>query len=220
MRPLYAILFSVLAIGASSDLSDNWDWLREKDRVHQDQSFGQRDEIWSEDHNRVTGWRLSGENDYSPQILSDRIILTPPYPGNRRAAMWAEQSQKEENWSAEFEFRATGQERGSGNLQIWYAKEGHHEVGLSSIYTVGKFDGLAIVISQYGGRGGSIRGFLNDGTTSMKDHHDVDRLAFGHCDYSYRNLGRFTHIAMKQTPTAFEVTVDHRPCFRTSRVGT
>jgi len=220
MRPLYAILCSVFAIGANSDLSDNWEWVKEKSQVLQDQSFGQADEIWSEDHHHVTGWRLSGENEYSPDILSDRIILTPPHPGNRRAAMWAEHPQQEENWSAEFEFRATGPERGSGNLQIWYAKEGHNEVGLASIYTVGKFDGLAITISRHGGHGGSIRGFLNDGTTSMKDHHDVDRLTFGHCDFSYRNLGRFTHIAMKQTSTSFEVTVDHRLCFETSKVGT
>lgn len=220
MRPLYAILFSVLTVGVNSDLSVNWEWAQEIRHVHQDQSFGQGDEIWSEDHRHITGWRLSGENEYSPDILSDRIILTPPIPGNRRVAMWAEHPQQEENWSAEFQFRATGPERGSGNLQIWYAKEGYQEVGLSSIYTVGKFDGLAIVISQYGGHGGSIRGFLNDGTTSMKDHHDVDRLAFGRCDFSYRNLGRYTHVAMKQTPATFEITVDHRPCFKTSRVST
>ena len=190
MRLLYAILCSVFAIGANSDLSDNWEWVKEKSQVLQDQSFGQGDEIWSEDHRHITGWRLSGENGYSPDILSDRIILTPPHPGSRRAAMWAEHPQQEENWSAEFEFRATGPERGSGNLQIWYAKEGHNEVGLASIYTVGKFDGLAITISRYGGHGGSIRGFLNDGTTSMKDHHDVDRVRSGHQQYSGQHAAR------------------------------
>jgi mannose-binding lectin 1 len=49
------------------------------------------------------------------------------------------------------DFRATGPERGGGNLQIWYAKNGQVEVGTSSIYTVGRFDGLALVIDQYAG---------------------------------------------------------------------
>lgn len=94
--------------------------------------------------------------------------MTPPYPGNRRGAIWADSryvpftlditflrfisrvSQSE--WIAELDFRATGPERGSGNLQIWYAKEGQAYVGTSSIYTVGKFDGFVLVVDMYGGR--------------------------------------------------------------------
>jgi hypothetical protein len=49
------------------------------------------------------------------------------------------------------DFRATGPERGGGNLQIWYTKNGQADVGTSSIYTVGKFDGLVLVIDQYVG---------------------------------------------------------------------
>ena len=49
------------------------------------------------------------------------------------------------------DFRATGPERGSGNLQIWYTKNGKHSVGTASIYTAGRFDGLGIVIDQYAG---------------------------------------------------------------------
>ena len=49
------------------------------------------------------------------------------------------------------DFRATGPERGGGNLQIWYTKNGQNDVGTSSIYTVGRFDGLALVIDQYAG---------------------------------------------------------------------
>ncbi len=52
----------------------------------------------------------------------------------------------------DFEFRATGPERGGGNLQIWYTREGQAHVGTSSIYTVGKFDGLVLVVDTYGGR--------------------------------------------------------------------
>lgn len=36
-------------------------------------------------------------------------------------------------------------------MQIWYAKDGQNQVGTSSIYTVGKFDGLVLVIDQYAG---------------------------------------------------------------------
>lgn len=55
-------------------------------------------------------------------------------------------------WTAEFEFRATGPERGGGNLQIWYTREGQANVGTSSVYTIGKFDGLALTVDMYGGR--------------------------------------------------------------------
>ena len=69
-----------------------------------------------------------------------------------------------------------------------------------------------------GYQGGSIRGFLNDGTTDYKRHRNVDSLAFGHCDYSYRNLGRPSVIRLKQTNSIFEVTVDGKVCFSTNKV--
>lgn len=49
------------------------------------------------------------------------------------------------------DFRATGPERAGGNLQLWYVKDGQNVVGTSSIYTVGKFDGLVLVVDQYAG---------------------------------------------------------------------
>lgn len=55
-------------------------------------------------------------------------------------------------WVAELEFRATGPERGGGNLQLWYAKDGRMNIGTSSIYTVGNFDGMVLVIDPYGGK--------------------------------------------------------------------
>ena len=64
-------------------------------------------------------------------------------------------------WELDLDFRATGPERGSGNLQIWYANLGDVQVGTSSIYTVGKFDGLALVIDQYSG---SVRQEISFGT--------------------------------------------------------
>ena len=61
-------------------------------------------------------------------------------------------------WVAELEFRATGPERGGGNLQLWYAKDGRMNVGTSSVYTVRNFDGMALVIDSYGGKVNPSRG--------------------------------------------------------------
>jgi hypothetical protein len=55
-------------------------------------------------------------------------------------------------WTSEFQFRASGQERGSGNLQLWYVKDGESSIGASSIYTVGQFDGFVLTIDTHGGR--------------------------------------------------------------------
>ncbi len=60
---------------------------------------------------------------------------------------------------------------------------------------------------------------MNDGTIDYKNYHSVDSLAFGHCDYSYRNLGRPSKIRIKQEPKIFEVIVDDRVCFSTDKVN-
>ncbi|KAI7969433.1 hypothetical protein EIK77_005063 [Talaromyces pinophilus] len=67
-------------------------------------------------------------------------------------------------------------------------------------------------------QGGSIRGFLNDGTIAYNQHSNVDSLAFGHCDYAYRNLGRPSVIKIEQSSSLFQVTVDDKVCFQTSKV--
>ncbi len=84
--------------------------------------------------------------------LSDKVVLTPGYKGHTRGALWAEARNSALHWDAQLEFRTIGPERGSGNLQIWYTKEGQQVMGSSSIYTVGNWDGLAIVIDPYGGK--------------------------------------------------------------------
>lgn len=127
-------------------------------------------------------------------------------------------SVSQQEWIAEFQFRASGPARSGGILQLWYSKDGQARVGTSSIYTVGPFDGFALVVDTHGGRGGSIRGFLNDGTTDYKSHRNVDSLAFGHCDYAYRNLGRPSVVKLKHTNSIFEVTVDDKACFSTNKV--
>lgn len=180
-------------------------------------SFGVGDSV-STNGQDVSGWRLAGSDDYIPDVLSDRIILTPPSPGSKRGSAWAEKSSPYTEWTLDFAFRASGPERGSGNIQLWYAKDGEKEVGSNSVFTVGSFDGLAILVDQYGSKGGSIRGFLNDGTKSYNAQHSVDQLAFGHCDYAYRNRGLFSHLTLRQSSDSFEVSVDGDQCFRTDKV--
>ncbi|KAJ5756575.1 hypothetical protein N7533_006118 [Penicillium manginii] len=186
-------------------------------QVIQSASFGY-DKTISPTRDSIPGWTIGGEGS-DPQILSNKLILTPPYPGNVRGSAWAQNPITQSEWSAEFQFRGSGQERSGGNLQLWYTKDGQARVGTSSIYTVGQFDGFALVIDTHGGRGGSIRGFLNDGTTDYKSHRSVDSLAFGHCDYAYRNLGRPSVVKLKHTNSIFEVTVDDKVCFSTSKVA-
>ncbi|KAI9751421.1 MAG: Curved DNA-binding protein (42 kDa protein) [Chaenotheca gracillima] len=181
-------------------------------------SFGWKSEGISPNGLAIPNWHVTGAPD-PPHLLKDRIILTPPYPGNRRGSLWSQQRSQHDEWTAEFDFRATGPERGGGNLQLWYVNGGHYEVGSSSIYTVNRFDGLVLIVDTYGGRGGSIRGFLNDDTVDYKSHHNVDSLAFGHCDYPYRNLGRLTKLQIKQDANGFEVNVDDKRCFGSSNVS-
>ena len=59
---------------------------------------------------------------------------------------------------------------------------------------------------------------MNDGTLDYKNYHSVDALAFGHCDYSYRNLGRPTKLQVKQEGKMFEIIVDNKLCFSTDKV--
>ena len=181
-------------------------------------SFGHKGAISPPDQHGIPGWQVTGQ-DYTPDVLSDRVMLTPPYPGNRRGALWAAAPLEHPEWSAELEFRASGPERGSGNLQLWYTKGSLKDAGAPSVYTTAPFDGLVLVVDQHGGRGGTIRAFLSDASVSFKDHHDVDQLSFGQCDYPYRNLGRFSVLRVKQTGSYFEVSIDGNPCFSTDKVG-
>ncbi|KAJ5122331.1 hypothetical protein N7526_009268 [Penicillium atrosanguineum] len=186
-------------------------------QVIESQSFGHGERISPTRHD-LPGWNIGGEG-HAPSLLSDKLILTPLYPGNTRGSAWVQNPASQQEWSAEFQFRASGPERAGGILQLWYTKDGQARVGTSSIYTVGQFDGLALVIDTHGGRGGSIRGFLNDGTTDYKSHRSVDSLAFGHCDYAYRNLGRPSVLKLKYTSSILEVTVDDKVCFSTAKVA-
>lgn len=115
-----------------------------------DASFGLEDRI-SPNGLGIPHWHVSGQGQV-PQILSDKVILTPLYPGNTRGALWSETAVSQRTWLAELEFRASGPDGGSGNLQVWFTKGGREGVAASSVYTVERFDGFVLTIDQYGGR--------------------------------------------------------------------
>ncbi|KAF3769966.1 concanavalin A-like lectin/glucanase [Cryphonectria parasitica EP155] len=180
-------------------------------------SFGYNNKISPNNDGSIPSFSLQG-NPNTPEILSNKIILTPPAPGNQRSAVWADQALQHIQWTADVDFRANGPERAGGNLNIWLVKDGAQDVGTSSIYTVGKFEGLALVIDTYGGSAGMVRGFLNDGT---KDYSkiSVDGQSFGHCDHAYRNLGRPSQIKFRQTMDNFKVEIDGQLCFESNRIS-
>ncbi|KAI0455192.1 legume-like lectin family protein [Xylaria acuta] len=180
-------------------------------------SFGYTGRINDRGEASVPGFSILGTPN-APEVLSNKLILTPPVPGNTRGAAWADQPNQYREWVADVDFRVSGGERGSGNLNIWLARRGSQDIASSSIYTVGRFDGLALVVDQHGGSAGMIRGFLNDGTTDFKSHHSVDSLAFGHCYHAYRNLGRPSQIKLRQTANAFKVEIDNRLCFESDQI--
>ncbi|KAL2131027.1 hypothetical protein VTI74DRAFT_5617 [Chaetomium olivicolor] len=180
-------------------------------------SFGYGERIASPGSHSIPNFSLQGRNN-PPELLSNKVILTPVAPGNQRGAVWADKTLQHSNWITDVEFRANGPERGGGNLNIWLVRDGSHVIGSDSIYTAGRFEGLALVIDQHGGSSGMLRGFLNDGTTDYRNHHNIDSLAFGHCSFSYRNLGRPTQIKLRHTETKFSVEVAGRPCFESDKI--
>ncbi|KAM0247216.1 hypothetical protein ACHAQJ_009948 [Trichoderma viride] len=181
-------------------------------------SFGYEGRISPADNPRhIPNFIVSGQPNL-PEILSSKVILTPVAPGNARGAIWSEQPLKHSNYIVDVDFRASGPERAGGNLNIWLANHGK-DIGAKSVYNAGRFEGLVLVIDSHGGQGGMLRGFLNDGSIDYSQHHNVDKLAFGHCQYSYRNLGRPSQVKMRQTENSFRVQIDGKTCFETDRVS-
>ena len=168
----------------------------------------------------IPNFELQSSN-YPPEVLSNKLILTPsaPAPGNQRGAVWSERTLDHQRWLADVDFRMSGPERGGGNLNIWLAKDGPTSVGTSSVYTVGKFEGLVLVLDSNGPRGiGSLRAYLNDGTKEYKSQTGIDNLAFAHCDYPFRNLGRPTQVKIRQTDRMLSVDLDGYSCFKSEDV--
>lgn len=185
-------------------------------QVANELSFGHSGQI-SPNGRGIPGYSVKSSNNHQVQVLSDRVILTPPVPGNVQASLWADKSISTETWSAELEFRASGQDGGSGNLNLWFVKD-KAAVAESSVYNIGKFDGLALVVDQYGSKGGSVRGFLNDGSQNYASKGNQESLAFGHCDYSYRNLGRPSKLKVT-SHDGLTVSIDGQPCFSSPQIS-
>jgi len=152
-----------------------------------------------------------------PQFLSNKIIVTPPFGGNKRGALWAENKNHLSQWALDSDFCAGGQDRVGGSLQLWDANDGRNTIGTSSLYTVGRFDDLVLALDAHNSRE-SIRDFLNGGSVEYRSHPNVDLLAFGHCDYAYRNLGRPSELSVKSTTGGLEVLIDDRLCFRSDKI--
>lgn len=204
MRSISGFLASslALALGCSAQAVDNF-------------SFGHKGSI-SPNSFAIPGFSILGE-EYVPQLLSDKVILTPPYGGNKKGALWTENKNTLPDWQVDVEFRIGVTDQGSGSLQFWYANNGKDTVTTNSIYSVQRFDGLAVVVDTVGGRQ-KIRGFLNDNTVTYRNHQNLDSLPFGHCDYNYRNLGTPSRLRVKSTSAGLEVTIDDKPCFSTESV--
>lgn len=64
-----------------------------------------------------------------------------------------------------------------------------------------------------------LRAFLNDGSVDYSSRTSVDELAFGHCLYSYRNLGRPSQVKLRQSRNIFKVEIDGRLCFESDKVS-
>lgn len=64
-----------------------------------------------------------------------------------------------------------------------------------------------------------MRGFLNDGKTDYSIHHNVASLAFGHCDFTYRNQGNLSKLKIIHTFQGLKVETDGRICFETKDVS-
>ncbi|GJC90231.1 protein EMP47 [Colletotrichum liriopes] len=179
-------------------------------------SFGYTGSISPNNDGHVPNFVLQGQPN-QPEILSNKVILTPVAPGNQRGSIWSTQKVMHSNFIADIDFRANGPERAGGNLNIWLTNGGSADVGMSSAYTAPRFDGLVLVIDGHGGTGGMVRGFLNDRSTDYKAQSDISALAFGHCQYHYRNLGRPSQIKLRQTDRVFKVEIDGRLCFETDK---
>ncbi|KAA8910997.1 concanavalin A-like lectin/glucanase domain-containing protein [Sphaerosporella brunnea] len=182
--------------------------------VDPDFSIGSRFPI-SDDRRTVPNFQIFG----APQLFGDRIILTPPAPGNQRVGVWSRLPNPHDEWTLTTEFRANGGERAGGSLNLWYTARGFKDgsgSGTDTIYTSTPWDGLALVIDSHSGAP-QVRGYLNDGRTNYANHHNPISLAFGHCDLDYRNKGALTQLTLTQTSRLLKVEVDGRLCFQTEK---
>ena len=111
---------------------------------------GEKKNRVSNDHRTIAGWQIFG----NPQLFADRVILTPPVPGNQRVGVWSNAPNPYDEWSTTLEFRSSGSERAGGSLHLWYTlngAKGGSGLGMDSVYTSKPWDGLALVVDSHSG---------------------------------------------------------------------
>jgi len=134
--------------------------------------------------------------------------------------VWGKMSNIHDEWTLTTDFRVSGGERAGGTLHLWYTSRGPKSgsgTGQDTIYTALPWDGLALVIDTHTGAP-QVRAYLNDGKTDYSKHHNPTSLAFGHCDFDYRNKGSLSQIKIAQHSNAFKVEVDGKLCFQADKV--
>lgn len=134
--------------------------------------------------------------------------------------VWGKMSNVHDEWILTTDFRVSGGERAGGTLHLWYTSRGSKSgsgTGQDTIYTSPPWDGLALVVDTHTGAP-QVRGYLNDGRTDYSKHHNPTSLAFGHCDFDYRNKGSLSQIKVTQNTNLFKVEVDGKMCFQTDKI--
>ncbi|QIW98926.1 hypothetical protein AMS68_004444 [Peltaster fructicola] len=104
-------------------------------------SFGHAGNL-APDGQKIPGWLLS-TTEHDPRILSDRVSLTTIYPANTKGALWAESNINADQWTAELEFRASGGDFGTGNVQLCY-----RNLGRPSKLRVSNRNGLSVHVDD------------------------------------------------------------------------
>ncbi|TGZ78571.1 concanavalin A-like lectin/glucanase [Ascodesmis nigricans] len=149
----------------------------------------------------------------NPQLLSDRIILTPPAPGYQRAGVWSQSPVPFTDFSVDLSFRVHGQERPGGALTLWYTSK---QADAETVYESRGWDGLAVVVDTVEGKG-TVRAYLNDGSRNYALEKRPASLAFGHCELVYRNRGILSRLSVVSAGGMVRVEVDGNLCFESKK---
>lgn len=163
----------------------------------------------------LPNWDISVSEPF-PLVFDDRVSLTHGWEGNTKGAIWTKEKLDSKTFMLDMEFRAAGATDGGGDLMLWLIKERPPwPQDVNDVYGAGAFEGLGIIIDQYGGQGGSVRGFMSDGSVNYSAKESIDHLAFGHCYYPYRNLEMPSRMKIRQTDLVLTVEMDDELCFKT-----
>lgn len=98
-----------------------------------------------------------------------------------------------------------------------------------------KWDGLGLFLIAEADGSGTLRGHLNDRTTSYAKLEsagaspfalnrlfaktDAEKNSFGKCSFAYRNLGTISSIKVSYNPSSLKVTHDDQLCFENEHIA-